>query len=338
MNRILSIALVATVLSSCAIPAQSAAGPNAAPTSYPLYVTVMVHMEGNWHDDRDQSEFQRHAWQLRNLADLFEKHGAKLTVESELPFARGSLKWNDDVLKELESRGHGIGAHLDVGTKPDTTYEAQLAAIRERKAAVEALGVTVRHASGGYSPVDWVKALAEAGFQFADAAVGYAYLGMPLQDRPAGWTDDAIRRIYYHDSVPLDIENRIHPWRMASAVTWDRPDPNGKVVYIPGNSGDEIGSFAEGRKNCTQPGQGARCSFDEADIDALIATMDNVLAHADPTRINTWYFHMPAHYGAGQYLKLIDQWLTRMDTYVAQGKIQWKSMPEIYDAYIAWEK
>ena len=78
-----------------------------------LYVGIMVHLEG-WKDDRDQERFIRHAELVREYAVLFEQYGAKLTLGSK-ELTDGSIRWGDNVLLEMEQRGHGIGVHADIG-------------------------------------------------------------------------------------------------------------------------------------------------------------------------------------------------------------------------------
>lgn len=36
-------------------------------------------------------------------------------------------------------------------------------------------------------------------------------------------------------------------------------------------------------------------------------------------------------------IKLLEKWLARVKTLVDDGKIEWKSMSEIYDAYLIWK-
>ncbi|MHC1784968.1 MAG: hypothetical protein AB9891_19820 [Anaerolineaceae bacterium] len=78
-----------------------------------LYIGIMVHLEG-WEDDVNQQRFALHAKVVREYADLFEKYGGKLTLESK-ELTEGIHRWGDNVLLEMEQRGHGIGVHADLG-------------------------------------------------------------------------------------------------------------------------------------------------------------------------------------------------------------------------------
>ena len=72
----------------------------------------MVHLEG-WSDQFSQVKFERHAQLMREYASLFETYGARLTWESK-ELTDGVLAWGDNVLLEMEQRGHGVGVHADV--------------------------------------------------------------------------------------------------------------------------------------------------------------------------------------------------------------------------------
>jgi hypothetical protein len=78
-----------------------------------LYLGIMVHLEG-WNDDQDQARFAEHVRLMREYASLFETYGARLTWESK-EVTDGALRWGDNVLLEMQQRGHGVGVHADIG-------------------------------------------------------------------------------------------------------------------------------------------------------------------------------------------------------------------------------
>jgi hypothetical protein len=69
-----------------------------------------------------------------------------------------------------------------------------------------------------------------------------------------------------------------------------------------------------------------------------IEAIDNALVYATPDKTNVWYMALSADLGDFElhpkYRGLLDNWLTRIDAYVAAGKVQWKTIPEMYDAYL----
>ena len=119
----------------------------------PIYLGIMVHLEG-WRDELVNEEmFNHHARLIREYASLFETYGAKLTWESK-ETTEASIQWGDNVLKEMEERGHGIGVHADLGGQLDYKCGMFERELRIRKETLESLGVTVRHASGVVSHCD----------------------------------------------------------------------------------------------------------------------------------------------------------------------------------------
>ena len=81
----------------------------------PLFMTTMTHMEQGFDDDTNQAVFLLHVDQLRYGMDLFDAYGARMTVESEQPFARANALWDLNILAEILGRGHGVGTHCDIG-------------------------------------------------------------------------------------------------------------------------------------------------------------------------------------------------------------------------------
>jgi hypothetical protein len=298
----------------------------AAPKSTVLYYGIMVHLEG-WNDAGRREQFDAHADLVRRYAALFEKYGARLTLESK-EFTDGCIAWGDNVLKEMEERGHGIGVHADIGGEKDVDCDEFTPLLKERKQALESLGVRVRHASGIVSSCDWVTAAADAGFQFTTGTVAYALNSLRADLIPAGFhcTNPAA----CHQSYPFDLAGRMHPWRMNTGEDWILPSENGRLVILPSGGGLTCAAEeADPAKSFTQ------CNFEAADIDALISELEQVLALVEPGKFNMYYIS----WSLGKELddSLLEQFLQRVKTYVDGGRVQWKTLPEMYDLYVAWE-
>lgn len=294
-----------------------------------LYLGVMVHLEG-WNDGVNQQRFKEHTRLIREYASLFEAYGARLTWESK-EVTDGILKWGDNVLLEMQQRGHGIGLHADLGGSLQydcARLQPELLAMKQK---LQGLGVIVRHTSGVSSHCDWVNAAAETGFQFVTGMVAYGLKSLPLDQQPA---DIRICRdpSSCHDPYPFTLEERLHPWRANSGSDWTKNNPNGRVVILPENGGlshkyeDSIGQKKVGNAD----------EFNEADIDAYFIELEKALALADPRKVNTYY--MSWSLGSTLDKTLLEKWLQRIQPYVNAGKVQWKTLPEMYDAYVAWEK
>ncbi|MBN2083869.1 MAG: hypothetical protein JW748_01500 [Anaerolineales bacterium] len=310
-------------------PADCAPGSITADSSAPvLYYGIMVHLEG-WDDARAQGAFERHAELVRRYATLFETYGARLTLESK-EFTDGCIAWGDNVLKEMEDRGHGIGVHADIGGEADMNCAEFAPLLRERKRTLEGLGVQVRHVSGIVSSCDWVTAAADAGYLFTSGTVAYALMSLRDDLRPAGFADCAGPGAC-HQAYPFDLAGRLHPWRMNSGEDWILHDPNGRLVILP--SGGSLTCAAE---EADSNDSYTKCDFTAADIDGLIAELEKALSYVEAGVINTYYVSWSI--GAERDEALLEDFLRRVKPYVDDGRVQWKTLPEMYDLFTDWEK
>jgi hypothetical protein len=308
---------------------ESPSGPSdaAQPSGAVLYYGVMVHLEG-WDDAREAGSFERHAAAVRRYADLFEKYGARLTLESK-EFTDGCIQWKDNVLREMESRGHGIGVHADVGGEKDMNCAEFAPLLRGRKETLESLGVRVRHASGIVSACDWVTAAADAGFQFATGTVAYALNSLRADLKPEGFSCD--NPAACHQPYPFDLAGRMHPWRMNTGQDWILPSDDGRLVILPSGGGLTCAAEESGSDDSY-----TKCDFSAADVDALVAELEKVLALVEEGKLNAYY----VSWSLGKELadSILEDYLRRVKPYVDSGRLQWKTLPEMYDLYVAWEQ
>lgn len=298
-----------------------------------LYLGVMVHVEG-WKDEANlPAAFDEHSGALKQYAGIFEKYGGKLTIEASPEFIEACGKY-ENVLKELYDRGHGIGVHADLGGEPGLTQEAFAGGLARMKAMVEALGMPVRHVSGVCSSLDWVRATADAGFRFVTGAVEYALKSIPPGELPAEYRGVLAARTPgdAHGTVPYELADRLHPWRMESGANWLDDSAAGSVVLMPGDSGTNITAMSEtadGRSKVRRP------PFDQADIDAFVSELEQAIALSEPGKVNVFYIG----WSIGQKVDaaMVEKWAQVISPYVDSGKVRWKTIPEMYDAYLAWE-
>lgn len=276
-----------------------------------LYLGVMIHLEG-WQDDKDQAKFEQHARLVREYASLFETYGARLTWESK-EFTDGSIKWGDNVLLEMQERGHGVGVHADIGGQQDYDCSRFTRDLRVEKRQLESLGVTVLHLSGNTSHCDWVNASAEAGYVFTTGQVAYSVMSMPEEMRPTEFKN-CPSPVKCHDVYPIELADRIHPWRMNSGADWTSPSYSGPLVMLA-----ESGPAPESL----------------ADIDKFILDLEEALALAEPGNVNIYY--VGKSIGSPFNTEVVEQWLQRVQPYVEAGQVKWATLPEMYDVFIAWE-
>ena len=292
----------------------------------PIYLGIMVHLEG-WRDELVNEEmFDHHVRLIREYASLFETYGAKLTWESK-EITEAGILWGDNVLKEMEQRGHGIGVHADVGGQKDYDCGKFDHDLQTRKDLLESLGVTVRHASGVVSHCDWVTAMIDSGYEFTSGNVAYAVMSMPEASRPEEFRNCKSPSAC-HDLFPEALADRIHPWRMNSGADWITHDPKGKLVMLPSSQGLACYSESAAGVTCNQ-------DFSKEDIDLFFEELDMAVALRDPDQINMYY----VSWSLGKALdsELMEEWLRRIVPYVESGLVEWKTLPEMYDAYSAWE-
>ncbi|RMD64538.1 hypothetical protein D6833_04290 [Candidatus Parcubacteria bacterium] len=302
------------------------ASPQGSDQSAVLYLGIMVHLEG-WNDDEDQARFEQHARLVRQYADLFEKYGAKLTLESSDDFARGMQLWDDNVLLEMEQRGHGIGVHADIGGHPGYDCSRFTRDLQAEKELLESFGVTVRHTSGVASHCDWVTAAIESGFSFTSGTVAYGVTSMPVENRPPEYAD-CESAADCHGVFPLELEDRLHPWRADNGTDWVTPDPDGRLVILP----------ASGGLTCQADNtlEDSSCKdFTEDDIEYFFQQLDQAIALADPELVNILYVSWSL--GTPLDERMLETWFQRLEPYIASGQVEWKTLPEMYDLYVAWE-
>ena len=76
--------------------------------------------------------------------------------------------------------------------------------------------------------------------------------------------------------------------------------------------------------------------FTQTDIDHFFEELDRALALSDPDQINVYYVSWSL--GKPLDMDLMETWLQVIDTYVQDGLVEWKTLPEMYDIYIDWEQ
>jgi pimeloyl-ACP methyl ester carboxylesterase len=303
----------------------------------PLFFAPMTHMEGGHKDDEDRDLFTLHVEQLRYGMDLAEEYGAKLTIESERPFAIACRKWNLNLLQEVIDRGHGVGTHGDVGFGGRQLSQEQLAqAFADRKALVDSLvgSQSNRGISGGGGPNDWVLAAHEAGFKYVDGIVGMHYMSMPLENRPdAGWTDEFIRAEGYHDAAPVDFAERIHPVMLADARDFV-PDENGVVLCSSGETG-HLAALAEAQ---TTGCRGNQCVLTNEDVDAIVDLIMEADRVRDRSRIAKLTVLIPAPLFVPRNEEPLRYFFSQLGLLEDEGILTWATQGEVYDAYVAWSR
>lgn len=301
----------------------------------PFVITTMTHMEGAFIDDENENVFEKHVSDLRWAMNLFDEYGAKLTVESEQPFAKANTLWGVNIMKEIVDRGHGVGTHADFGAGAGTrlTLDQLTTDFKTNKSLVDNLvgAENNQGVSGGTGPQDWVLAAAAAGFKYHDAVTGFGYLSMPESARPNGWSNAYIISTGYHDSIPPDLEDRIYPIPLKDAKDMN-PDSNAATVVMSGDIG-ELASLAEGRNACFP-----NCILDQNDVDAVQTNIEDILRIRDASRFAKINFHIPMELLSSRNESLLRSMLNMIKTYTDKGELSWDTQLGAYKQYINWGK
>jgi len=293
-------------------------------TKPPVYLGFFVHLEGWPNTEEAQRDYFK---KIRDYEKIFSNHGAKLTLESK-ELAQNILKYGDNVLAELEKKGHTIGSHADIGTEIFFTKDSFISSLIAKKTELEKIGTHPRHVSGVCSWLDWSNFVAEAGFSFVTSSVQYCLKSLPPQNQP-DTVKNCLNPSDCHAPYPLELRDRLHPWRMSSN-DWTKADPEGKVVNIPSSSLLPCLAESKTNPNVTQ------CPFDDNDIKEFFSELDEVISLADNSQITM--FMVGWSFGEPIDPILLEKWLTQIDSYVASGKVVWKTAGEIYDEFLIWEK
>ncbi|MCX7010699.1 MAG: hypothetical protein NTY53_26215, partial [Kiritimatiellaeota bacterium] len=249
-----------------------------------------------------------------------EKHGGHLTVQAQSPFTRLAVENRDDILTDLQKRGHEIALHFHedahLGWRgndlPATTWTAVM---REEMDLIrKAVGrdMRLRYWSGGNIYPGLLEAASATGLD-----VMSDHKNPKKQE-----TDPALLAI--------------HPWRPAGGPGFDdvtafvHHHSKGKIVYLP----DGIFADADFR---------ARKQGSDADyLNFLTDGLERSLRAARKDRVNV--FHITVHPGELRgspraQFQVVAAWLTKViDPLVAAGKVKWSTFSQMADAYIAWER
>lgn len=327
MKKFLAILLL-VVLAGCSRGSEEA--------GYPVYLSTMTHMEGGWvMAATDEDFFDLQAGKLRRGMDIAERYGAVLTIESEIPFAQGSLKFGDNVLAEALERGHGVGTHCDISPQERFSVAEMVEQARLRKQLVDQLVGAENNlgcsGAGGYG--DWYEGLVGAGFAYVNGLVGFHYLALSPAERPVGWDNRAILKEWFHYPAPQD-ESYYYPF-LISELGFEE-DVNGDLLVSAGSIGN-IETLAEAEvvgeydTDC-----GRECEFNEADAKAAEDFVRDFVAQHDGSRPGKIVVYLPTSVMDAEDEDALEAFFATMEELVEEGLVQWASQVEVYEAMVEY--
>jgi acetyl esterase len=309
--------------------------PEELPT-YPLYFTAMTHLEGEMAYDEVQPMYNAATAMMEVALDTATEYDAKLTIESEQPFALACGLYGENFLQSVLDKGHGVGTHCDVGydIPEDTTQGEYAAMLAENKALVDALigPENNKGCSGGGNNLDWVAAYIEAGYGYSNGAVGMAYLSMPKEVWPEGWTSEqVIVTQHSHEQVPLDLNDRMYMRQMADNNDFVH-DPGGALVLSGGGLGRPDNQVADGSDSGPD---GYSEAFTMADVDALVDVIVAAREAQDKTRFAKLNVHLSLDHFMANMNDVLVYFFAELQSLQDQGIIEWGTELEVYEAYLA---
>ena len=134
-----------------------------------------------------------------------------------------------------------------------------------------------------------------------------------------------------HGNMPLDMEDRINPWRISTAIgDWTVDDPNGELVNLASDSG--IKNLYEETLDSSQTHGDYECN--DEDIDIVVKKVEEAISLSDATKVNIIYFSLSigaADVDTGFYSKMFEA----LQSYVDTGQLEYKTMNEMYEEYIS---
>ena len=270
--------------------------------------------------NESRSVFMEYAETLDKLAKLFEKYGAKLSIQTEKQFADADVKFGRFILRELEARGHGIGvqSHLghhirELGLKTDEEKLRYNQAVKD--VVARALGHEPTNLGGGFE-LENVSLLG-----VCDGCLGF--ISMTALEKP-----------YYRETG--NSPTKLHPWilpsvQMISLRTgeWLSHDESGTIVYIPG--------WYKARSFEIDCRRNPNC-FAEAE-----RSLQEALKDMESGMINTWYVSSHLYQcGSGteveEVLEAYEEWLKELELLMKEGRVVFLTFDEIAQIYLRWEK
>ncbi|NRA09936.1 MAG: hypothetical protein HRU02_17395 [Myxococcales bacterium] len=312
---------------------------------YPIFLTSMTHMEGNASDNDSLAAFLANVHLLEAAMTLAEANGAILTIETEQPFARANVTWKRNFLQEILNRNHGVGTHCDVGygdpSMSQRDYEREL---RVNKTLVDDL-VGATHntgCSGAGGDVDWVRGLANAGFEYVDGVVGMHYMPTRPWSRPAGYTNEAIRFDgLYHAQVPVDLLDRTYLRTLADVRDLEHDAVGGQLVLSSGGLG-KLQGIAEGGyvsqaffASSSSPAGSSKLVLDVDDVDALVELIYWIDENRDRSRISKISIMSHATDWRDENETEMTYFLEEMEALQEDQVIRWATEKEVVDIYLA---
>lgn len=254
----------------------------------------------------DTKIFLQDEKRIRKIAEILEKHGARMALQVQVPFAKKAASIDNTILFDLPEKGHELGIHYRL----------------YRSVSGEVENVSIH--SGASLPIysgDQSVSLEQAGDANFSIMVSF--------DNPG-----------HVGEVPKEFFS-VHPWKPKNSMVLENniivdyspflePDLSGKILYIP--QGSWIGGYL---RDCGIKGFLTYNYFDYATI-----ALNNSLKEAKSSQTNSFYltFHPSDFFSLSEEdedkkFQAFDDWLYKVDEVVARGNAVYSTFSETKQAF-----
>ncbi len=218
-----------------------------------IRIGFLVHIEDIFSLRSDTPYYRAKTQIIKDLAELFHRHGACMNLQTELDWVLGAERMEPGLLARLH-RDYAVdfSVHTHGPKGPNPSESEVLDYIAERKLALEtASGSAVTDLNGNFDLSEWSL---------------FASIGMKSMSAFKNASTQAGYQGHY-----------VHPWRPSPGnpfldeAAWAVPNPSGAIVYVPGEC-KQVTKFHSRLQERVLPG----LSF--------------ALANASAGELTTWYF------------------------------------------------
>lgn len=293
-------------------------------TVHPLLFEVSIHVEGWQREDEVEDMFDRHVAGILELATIAHDHQALLTFELSQVFMDGVVTWQSDVLDRLDTLGHGIAIHADVGGRGTPNLDALTRPLRAMRRRLAELGFETTHASGVCSRGPWVEALLAAGYTTSNGGVAYCATSMDpgLLREDQLWVLACGTPQECHGPAPIGDGRRMHPFFVTSSENWMVSDAEDGLLLVVSESGSTLPCL----DGTAEPGSG-QCRLDLDDGQALTLVIEEYLAERTAGRTSVLSYSWSI--GSMPEPEPMEQLFSSVDPYVSSGQLQWATAPQV---------
>jgi len=275
--------------------------------------------QGDYHQPQF---FEHHVQDILAVTQIVEAHGGRMTIQAQSPFTTVAIESGNTILADLAARGHEMSLHFHedahLGKNDESLSVKQWCNVMKQEISfiTQASGVSnIRYWSGGNLYLDIYKAAQCAGL-----------------DVNSDWKNPLLQE------TPLEFVG-VNPWRPSGGTdgvnlsAFTQHDPNGAVVFLPEGQYNKT-DFGSMRRSDNAGGDAAYFEFLKQSLAASLSA-----AQAGKTNVFHFTVHPGEFRGDPQHpFEVIEKFLTEVvDPLVASGDVQWATLSEMADAYIATE-